>query len=211
MFSPLRYENDLLNFCLFPCAKERRMKLIIDNMETFDQRLNRFKNNSPIEFIETLINGQHNYTINQLEIAHQHKLDSLLILGVHAVIENLSEYIFLKKGVDGIKFYLENFVDGDTDGLKFSLIAKDLNNWRNIIAHQFLSKQGHYFGYDYTINTGYIQNGDYIRFNPTIYFEQFKSAFLSGEKTKYRIHDYTKLLTPENMEKAKEKFLSRFN
>ena len=117
-------------------------------MESFDQRLNRLKNSSPIEFIETLINGQHNCTINQLEIAHQHKLNSLLILGIHAVIENLSEYIFLKRRLKGIIFYLENFVDGESDGLKFSFIAKDLNEWRNIIAHQYLSRLGHYFEYE---------------------------------------------------------------
>jgi len=64
------------------------------------------------------------------------------------------------------------------DWKAFSEIADELNDWRNIVAHQYISKLGHSFSYDYSISAGYrIENGIII-LNPTIFFEQFQSAFL---------------------------------
>lgn len=184
-------------------------------METFQQRLQRLKNNSPVEFIESILNsmysGKAGSRIWELEIAVESQLSNLLILGIHACIETISENIFLKKGLEGFKFYLENFVDMDKDGFRFSEIANDLNNWRNILAHQHLSKLGHSFGYDYTITTGYkIENGIII-LNPKIFFEQFKSAFMpNNDRTRRKIWDYRDIITDDEMNEAKEKFLTKF-
>jgi len=41
--------------------------------ETFQERLQRFKNNSPIEFIETILNSIHNFYIPELQIAAENK------------------------------------------------------------------------------------------------------------------------------------------
>ncbi len=46
--------------------------------------------------------------------------------------------------------------------------------------------------------------------NPSIFFEQFKSAFKKGIKTKRRIWDYAQLLSPEQMGEAKKKFIQKF-
>lgn len=180
-------------------------------METFKQRLQRFENNSPVESIETILNNILNYFIPHLDIASKKKLDDLLILGIHSIIETISENIFLKKGKDGFKFYLKNFVDVDKDGFRFSEIAKVLNDLRNIIAHQKISRLGHSFGYDDSIKVGYKVDGSIIILNPNIYFLQFKGAF-SGEidKTRLRIWDYKKLLKQKQMGEAKEKFISKF-
>src|SRR3989344_3110987 len=179
--------------------------------ETFQQRLQRFENNSPIEFIETILNSIHNFYIPELQIASNNKQSNLLILGLHSIIETISENVFLKKGVEGFKFYLENFVDISEEGGRFSEIADELNDWRNIVAHQYISKLGHSFSYDYSISAGYrIENGIII-LNPTIFFEQFQSAFLSNNgKTKRKIWDYEKIIASDKMEEAKRKFLAKF-
>ena len=179
--------------------------------ETFQQRLQRFQNDSPIEFIETILNSIHNFYVPELQIASDNKQSNLLILGLHSIIETISENVFLKKGVEGFKFYLENFVDINEDGGRFSKIADELNDWRNIVAHQYISKLGHSFSYDYSISTGYqIENGIII-LNPKIFFEQFQSAFLAnGGKTKRKIWDYEKIIASDKMEEAKTKFLAKF-
>ena len=179
-------------------------------METYKQRLQRFKNSKPGEFILTILHNFENELKRELVMALENRCSDLLILGIHSVIETVSENIFLQKGVSGFKFYLKNFVDADKDGYRFSEIADVLNDLRNIIAHQKISKLGHSFGYDYDIQVGYKIDGSIIILNPSIYFEQFISAFEKGRKTKRRIWDYAQLLSPEHMEKAKRKFIQKF-
>jgi hypothetical protein len=196
-------------------------------METFDQRLQRFKNNSPIEFIETILNAMYSGKVGsrlwELEVAAQNQLSDLLILGIHACIETISENIFLKKGIEGFKFYLENFVDTNKEGFRFSEIADELNDWRNIVAHQYISRLGHSFGYNYSILTGYqVENGTII-INPKIFFDQFRRAFINenvvingnaslvtGGKTKRKIWDYQEIIANDKIKEAKTKFLEKF-
>lgn len=179
-------------------------------METFEQRLQRFESEEPAGFIETMLLSIQNSFIPELVIASENRCSDLLILGIHSVIETVSENIFLKKGVSGFKFYLENFVDADKDGFRFSEIADVLNDLRNIIAHQKISKLGHSFGYDYVMQVGYKIDGSIIMLNPSIFFEQFNSAFKNGVKTKRLIWDYSQLLSQEHMETAKRKFIQKF-
>jgi hypothetical protein len=179
-------------------------------MESFEDRLNRFKSGPPVEFIETLINSTHNYFIPQLRMAKEKGLESLLILGIHSVAETLSENIFGRNYLTGFRFYLENFVDGKEDGFKFSEIAEDLNNWRNIIAHQFLSKLGHFFVSDTTVEVGFKKDGEQIFFNPNIYFDYFESSFTQQPKSLKSIHNYKDLMSEDDMNKAKEKILKKF-
>ena len=174
--------------------------------ESFQKRLERFERNTPGEFILTLLNSIDNHYIPQLKNAVVNKQDHLLILGIHSIIETISEHIFLKPGKDGFKYYLENFVDIDKDGCRFSNIAKELNDWRNIIAHQFISKLGHFIIIDYLIDVGYPWNDETLHINPNVFFEQFDSAFSANGK----IWDYDKFLSPDEMEKAKIKFIKQF-
>lgn len=180
-------------------------------LKTFQQRLQRFQNNSPVEFIETILNSIYNFYIPELETAAQNNQSNLLILGVHSIIETISENVFLKKGVEGFRFYLKNFVDYDENGKRFSEIADELNDWRNIIAHQYISKLGHSIKYSYTISAGYQNKNGIIIINPKLLFEQFQSAYLArGGKTKERIWDYEKIIASDKMEEAKRKFLAKF-
>lgn len=66
-------------------------------METFEQRLQRFKNEEPVGFIETILLSIQNNFIPQLDTALENKFNDLLILGIHSVIKTISENIFLKK------------------------------------------------------------------------------------------------------------------
>jgi len=179
-------------------------------METFDKRLQRFQNNSPVEFIETILNSIYNFYIPELQMAADNKQSQLLILGLHSIIETISENVFLKKGVEGFKFYLENFVDIIEDGGRFSEIADELNDWRNIVAHQYISKLGHSFGCDYTISVGYQVENGIIILNPKLFFDQFKSAFSTEGRTKKRLWDYKKIIASDKIEEAKTKFLAKF-
>ena len=179
-------------------------------METFEQRLQGFIDQSPIGFIDTILLSIQNDFIPQLDIALKNNLDDLLILGIHSVIETISENISLKIGISGFKFYLGNFVDADKEGFRFSEIAGVLNGLRNIIAHQKISRLGHSFGYDYSIDVGYKKDNTIIYLNPLIFFEQFKSGFKDGSKTKRRIWDYTTLVSQREMEEAKRKFIQKF-
>jgi len=96
------------------------------------------------------------------------------------------------------------------DGFRFSEIADEINNWRNILAHQYISKLGHSFGYDYNIQVGYKIDDTVIILNPSILFEQFKCGFENGNKTKRHIWDYKQLLTQDQMNEAKIKFIQKF-
>lgn len=183
-------------------------------METFNHRLQRFQNNPPNEFIQTILNSINNFYIPELAEASKSRLSNILILGIQSIVETISENIFLKKGVEGFKFYLENFVDSDMEGFRFSEIADELNDWRNIIAHQYISKLGHSFGYDYNITVGYRIDGTIIILNPSIFFEQFNNAFMGAfkkeVKTKLLIWNYKQLLSNEQMEEAKKKFIQKY-
>ena len=137
-------------------------------MEPYEKRLARFKNNPPEDFISTILNSIANFFLPQLSVASEKGLPHLLILGIHSVIETISEKIFLKRGMDGFKFYLENFVDADKDGFRFSEIAKELNDRRNIVAHQWISQLGHSFGFDFNIQVGYQREDNVIILNPSM-------------------------------------------
>lgn len=179
--------------------------------ESFDLRLQRFQSNSPIEFIETILNSIANGFIQEIESAANNHQTNLQIIGMMSVVETVSEKIFLKSGIQGCKYYLEHFVDGKTSDLKFSNIASDINAWRNVIAHQWISKQGHSFGYDYSLATGYSVRDGIIIVNPKMFFDQFKCAFMpSSFKTNYTVWQYDQLLTEEQMQKAKTKFIDQF-
>ncbi len=178
-------------------------------MESFEHRRERFSGN-PDEFMSTLIISISNFFIPELCKAKESGLEDLLILGIHSVVETLSENIFRKKGLAGVRFYLENFVDGKEDGFKFSEIAKELNAWRNIIAHQFLSKLGHFLVSDSTLKVGFKKDGDRIFFNPNLYFDYFESAFSSSPKSLRSIYDYRDLMSQADMMNTKEKFLKKF-
>lgn len=181
-------------------------------METYEHRVARFSNNPPDEIILSILDSFRNFFIPQLSIASEKGLYELLILGIHSGIETISEHIFLKPGVPGFRFYLENFVDVDSagEGFHFSEIASDLNELRNNIAHQWLSAQGHMVGYDDEQKQGYRYEDGILWVNPIVYFQQFKSAFGDQGVTRYRLLEYKMLLDEASLEHVKTRFLKQF-
>jgi hypothetical protein len=91
-------------------------------------------------------------------------------------------------GKEGTKFYLENFVDGNTTDKKFSLITDEIHDARNVMAHQgysSLQQRVEYFNSDMT--EGWKQEAGTIYINPSIYAGQFEYAFTRGTHVqKYR-------------------------
>ena len=174
-------------------------------METYEKRLKRLQSGPPIEAIETVLNSIDNFFVTQeLSRAAEEGLGNLLILGIHAVAEIVSELVYGKVGLDGLKFYLENFVDGEKQDCKFSKIAAELNTWRNILAHQWISSMGHEWGYDYSVREGWRRDNGRVIINPKIYFECFDKGF-DGP-----IWNYDKFLDEKGLEEAKNRIIKKF-
>ncbi len=148
-------------------------------METKEQRLKRLQNGSPREALLTLINLQGTWFVDaELKPAAEKGLFNLLILGIHAVAETWVEILYPEEdAVNGFSRYLQDFVDGDKPDKRFSEIAIEINCWRNIIAHQWLSSFGHNFGINPTMSEGWKRDGGVIYFNPIVYFECFLQKF----------------------------------
>ena len=152
--------------------------------EPFNKRLKRFQDHSPMEVIDTLLDSINDYFNNEISLtaeSNNHQT-SLLFLGVHAVALTISEALFNKKGPEGYRLFLEKFVDGDNNDRKFSKISDFIHNWRNVLAHQWISKSGHKIGYDYKMDFGWKKQNGIIFINPQIYCEQYLKAFKSDGK-----------------------------
>ena len=130
----------------------------------------------------------------------------LVILGDHAVALTISEGLFGKAGFDGYKLFLEKFVDEGKEGFDFSVIAKEIHNWRNVIAHQWLSASGYGLGIDSDMNLGWQKREGVIYFNPRLYHESFNKAFSAGGK----IWRYAEILTEVQMQEAKKRLFEKY-
>jgi len=148
-------------------------------METQEERYKRLTEGEPTEAILTLINSQGNYFIDaELKPAVEQNSWHLLTLGIHVVVETWAAILFPNcRTTEGFKRYLERFVDGDEENNKFSLIAKEINDWRNVIAHQWLSSIGHRIGFDTNMQEGWKRENGVLHINPRVYFECFISKF----------------------------------
>lgn len=175
-------------------------------MEDKQKRLARLTNGSPVEIIETLLNSMHNFFMREIGVASDSNLHYLVMLGDHSVALTISEGLFGKAGLDGYKLFLERFVDQDKDGFNFSEIAENIHNWRNVIAHQWLSSSGYDLGIDLDMKLGWENRKGVVYFNPKLYHEAFNGAFKGGG----RIWQYERILTEEQMQKAKERLLKKY-
>lgn len=175
-------------------------------MEDKQKRLARLTNGSPIEIIETLLNSMHNFFMREIGVASDNNLLYLVMLGDHAVALTISEGLFGKAGLGGYKLFLEKFVDQDKEGFNFSEIAENIHNWRNVIAHQWLSSSGYDLGIDLDMKLGWEKRSGVIYFNPKLYHEAFNGAFNGGGK----IWHYERILTEKQMQEAKERLLKKY-
>lgn len=178
------------------------------HMEPLTKRIERFQNGHPIEIIDTLLNSIDNHFNNELRLTIQdhHYQTSLMLIGIHAVALTISEGLFNVSGPDGYKKFLENYVNGNTPDTKFSDIATEIHNWRNILAHQWLGIGGYDIGYDYAQTEGWVEC-DGIKFiNPRIYCEHYLAAFKAGG----RIWDFTSRFSEDELEQIKDRLLKKF-
>jgi hypothetical protein len=109
--------------------------------------------------------------------------------------------MFRKKGVEGTKFYLENFVDGSTVDRQFSRIADEIHEMRNVIAHQGYSSLQHNVDFNNEMTEGWRSETGVVFINMRIYFEQFAEAFRQGR------HTDTYCKTVSSAERIKRKYL----
>lgn len=176
--------------------------------ETKADRLKRFRGGPPCEIIDTLLNSIANFFNNEIGLTTQgnNYQTSLLFLGIHSVALTISEGLFDKAGPDGYKLFLENFMNGDTDDVKFSAIAQSIHNWRNVLAHQWMGSIGHTIGYDYNMTFGWEIRDGVTFINPRIYAECYLKAFGPGGK----IWDWESMLTNIEQEKAKERLINKY-
>ncbi len=178
--------------------------------ESKDKRLKRFQDSHPLEIIDTLTNSIHNFFNNEIRVVFDDPTNpqtSLMILGVHGVALTLSFGLFNEHGVKGYKLFLEHFVDGVLPDTRFFMIASEIHEWRNVLAHRWLNVAGHTFGYDFEMAEGWKWDGDTLFLNPRIYLEHYLEAFAAGGK----IYDPEAILTtPEMLEAAKQRFLSKY-
>ena len=178
--------------------------------ETKEQRLKRFTENGPYEVIATITNSMANNFINELRTVFDNPASyqtTLMFLGTHSIALTLANGFFNKGGEDGYKLFLENFIDGDTPDTKFSTIASEIHEWRNVLAHRWINVAGHSFSYEFDMPEGWKTEDEFLLVNPRIYLTQFLKAFGSGG----RISQYEKILTTEKMwEDAKQRFISKY-
>ncbi len=178
--------------------------------ETREQRLNRFQQNGPIEVIETVIQSTANYFVNELRTVFDNppnRQTTLMFLGTHAIALTIGYGLFGKNNFENYKLFLENFIDGDREDTTFSLVAPEIHEWRNILAHRWINVAGHSFAYDFDIPEGWKREDEFLIVNPQIYLKQFLETFGAGG----RIYRYNKVLTSDEMyEAAKSRFISQY-
>jgi hypothetical protein len=175
-------------------------------METQEKRLNRLQSGSPREALLTLINSQGNWFVDrELKPAMERGSHNLLILGIHTIAETWAEILFpARNSLDSFRRYLEHFVDGDDPDKKFSEIAVEINRWRNILAHQWLSSFGHVFGVDLEMSEGWKREGEILYFNPLVYFQCFIENF---DRSLTIIEE---MFTEEEREEIKRRIIERY-
>ncbi|MFA5015025.1 MAG: hypothetical protein WC549_05740 [Actinomycetota bacterium] len=175
-------------------------------IEPLENRLERFKNSSPIEAIETLLLSIQNFFNNEIILTVKNYQTSLLFLGIHAVALTISETLWGLKGEAGYKKFLEKFIDGDTEDTKFSFISDKIHNWRNVLAHQWVASSGYEIQYDYKMKLGFKIEKNILVINPKIYCDKYMEAFNVNNK----IWEYENLLNKEELNNAKKRIIKKF-
>lgn len=145
-------------------------------MEAFEKRLKRFISDD-LEIFGWMTIMMQNGELNK---ALQSGLYQCVSLSTHSIIQTIAQNLFGLSGLDGTRFYLENFVDEGSGDRKFSTIAEDIHEMRNAIAHLGYSSLLHEIEIDNEIAEGWLRDGDVTKINLTIYCHLFDEAFRQG-------------------------------
>jgi hypothetical protein len=177
--------------------------------ETQADRLARLQS-GPVEAIGTLLNSINNYFNNEIALTPAHFQTSLLFLGIHAVALTIGEVFFDNRGHDkdkrNYREYLERFVDGPAADLKFSHVADELHDWRNIVAHQWIGSLGHTIEYDYDSPLGWERSGTVLVINPSLYCGQNLQAFAAGGP----IWQYDRIFTEPQLAAIQARIVAKY-
>lgn len=173
--------------------------------EPSEQRLDRFQRSST-EAIETLLNSIDNFFNNELRLTVENEQTTLLFIGIHAVALTIAEALAGKGRLEGYRWFLETYVDGETEDTKFSTVAEKLHKWRNLLAHQWIGSLGHYIIYDYHLNKGWEWRDRSLAINPRIYRERYLTAFTAGGK----IWRYNSLFTENEIAEAQARIVEKY-
>jgi hypothetical protein len=149
-------------------------------VEAFEKRLKRFISDD-LEIFGWMTIMMQNGEVNK---ALQSGLYQCVILSTHSIIQTIAQNLFGLSGLDGTRFYLENFVDEGSGDRKFSTIAEEIHEMRNAIAHLGYSSLLHEIGIDNEIAEGWRRDEDVIKINLAIYCQLFDEAFRQGRHIK---------------------------
>lgn len=179
-------------------------------MESREARTKRLDSSPPQESIGTLLNSIANFFNNEIRETIRDCYEpqtGLMFLDVHAAILTISEAFWDLRPLEGYKKFLETFVDDTDQGMKFSIIADRIHEWRNLLAHQWLGAAGHNIIYDYTISEGWKMISDRsLSINPGIYCKSYLNAFAPGG----RIWDYEAHFNEEDLKAIKGRIVGKY-
>jgi hypothetical protein len=147
--------------------------------ETFEQRLKRYVDQPAVDTLGWMTMMLHNYHVDELRRAREAKLYQCVYLLAHSIVQTVSETMFGLPGLSGTRFFLERFADGAAEDRKFSKIAAEIHDVRNIIAHHGYSKMQHevqYFIDDIPEGWRREMDGSLI-INPALYSAQVEDVF----------------------------------
>jgi hypothetical protein len=170
-------------------------------MESFEDRLRRFVKGADREFALTIFMMVRNVLLVEVEEAAKKHLLTLIFLGMHAAMQMVAEKVFGLKAIDATKFYLEQFVDDTAPDRKYSMIAAELHEQRNVMAHQGFSSTQHVIAYDWGLTAGFEWQGRTLHLNPDTYIADFIAGAARYSKVA------TKLVTDFEMAKRKYAFV----
>lgn len=151
-------------------------------------------NGPPIGAVNLLVLSINNFLNNEIKLTVDQNppQSSLLFMGVHSAALTIAEVLFRDRGKIGYKKFLENFVDGDIEDKRFSLIASEIHAWRNILVHGWLSLRGHKMEYDYDMQQGFEERMSTLYINPKIYLESYLNAFNKNGRIAQYIRNMSK-------------------
>jgi hypothetical protein len=140
-------------------------------METFEQRLKRYVDQDDLEIFGWMTIMMQNVSLGELAKAVENNMYQCVFLGTQAIVQTITVNMFRMKGVEGTKFYLENFVDGRATDRQFSRIASEIHEMRNVIAHQGYSSLQHNVDFNNEMAEGWRSETGVVFINMRIYFE----------------------------------------
>jgi hypothetical protein len=112
--------------------------------------------------------------------------ESALFLLTHSFMQTFMSHVYDLHGRTATKAFLTRFVDGRRKHQRFALIAKQMHEMRNVMAHQLYSSLTHDIVFDYRLEVGWLFVADVLHINPKQYGDQFIAAIDGGRLAGWR-------------------------